>query len=176
MRGMLAATALLALVAAPVAAQGHAGHGAGQQQGQGPGQGMGHGRGMMGQGMGQQGGEGRMGVLTARFGKYAPDAVLAMNEHLSLTADQVAKLTALVEEGKQAETTAHQPAHAAHMELRKLEAAESPDTAAMRQFFLAHHTAEGNMQWIRASIAIRTRALLTPTQRSHVEQMGGGQH
>lgn len=117
-----------------------------------------------------------MGVLTARFGKYAPDAVLAMNEHLSLTADQVAKLTALVEEGKQAETTAHQPAHAAHMELRKLEAAESPDTAAMRQFFLAHHTAEGNMQWIRASIAIRTRALLTPTQRSHVEQMGGGQH
>jgi len=174
MRGTLAAAALLALVAAPVAAQGHAGHGAGQQ---GPGQGQPQGRGMMmGQGMMQGGGEGRMGVLTARFGKYAPDAVLAMNEHLSLTADQVAKLTALVEEGKQAETTAHQPAHAAHMELRKLEAAESPDTAAMRQFFLAHHTAEGNMQWIRASIAIRTRALLTPTQRAHVEQMGGGQH
>jgi Spy/CpxP family protein refolding chaperone len=167
MRKTLAWTALFGVLAAPVAAQQHE-HPAGQPPAQAPARG-----GMMAGGMMMGAGMVGMGPLTAQFGKYAPDALLAMNEHLSLTADQASKLAALAETAKQAGMAAHEPAMAAHMELRKLQAAEMPDTAAMRQYFMAHHTAEGNMQWIRASIAIRARALLTPTQRAHVEQMGG---
>ena len=161
---------ILALAASPLLAQGHEGHG--QQQQQPPRQGMG----MMGQGGMQMGGGGgqAMGPLTGQFGKYAPAAVLGMKEHLSLTAEQEAKLTALVEEEKTAVTNAHQPAHAAHMELRKIQDAESPDLEAMRQFFMAHHTGAGNMQWLRVTYAAKARALLTAAQRSHVDQMAGG--
>ncbi|MFN2317295.1 MAG: periplasmic heavy metal sensor [Gemmatimonadales bacterium] len=157
---------ILALSATPLLAQGH------EQHGQQPRQGMG----MMGQGGMQMGGGGDkpMGPLTGLFGGYAPAKVLEMKAHLSLTSQQEAALTALVEAEKAAVTAAHHPAHAAHMELRKLQGAESPDTAAMRPFFMAHHTAEGNMQWVRVSYAIQAKALLTPAQRSHVEQMGGG--
>lgn len=156
---------ILTLAAAPLAAQAHTGHEAPQPPRQG---------GMMGGGMQMGGGEGPMGPLTAQFGKYAPDAVLAMKDHLSLTTQQETALAALVEEEKKAVADAHHPAHAAHMELRKLQVADQPDPAAMRQFFLAHHTAEGNMQWLRVEVALKARALLTPAQRTHVEQMGGG--
>lgn len=159
----------LALAASPLLAQGHEGHGAAQP----PRQGMG----MMGQGgMQMGGGDEAMGPLTGRFGKYAPKAILEMRAHLALTEEQVAKLNALMEEEASAVRMAHEPAHAAHMELRKLEGAEAPDLDAMRQFFMAHHTAEGNMQWARVTIALKARALLTAGQRTHVEQMGGAGH
>lgn len=166
MRKTLASVALLGVLAGPVAAQQHE-HPPAQPSV--PARG-----GMMTGGMMMGGEMMSMGPLNAQFGKYAPDALLAMNEHLSLTADQASKLAALAEEAKKAGMAAHEPAMAAHMELRKLQTAEVPDTAAMRRYFMAHHAAEGNMQWIRAGIAMRARALLTPTQRAHVEQMGGG--
>lgn len=168
MRRTTAMITCLALAASPVLAQGHEGHGTTQP----PRQGMG----MMGQGGGMQmgGGEGAMGVLTSVFGRYAPAAVLGMKDHLSLTATQLEQLTALAEEEKTAVGNAHQPAHAAHMELRKIQDAESPDLEAMRQFFMAHHTAEGNMQWLKVTYAAKARALLTAAQRSHVDQMAGG--
>lgn len=170
MRKTLAWTALFGVLAGPVAAQQHA-HPAGQPPAQAPAR-----AGMMAGGMMMMpGGEMAMGPLTAKFGKYAPDALLAMNEHLSLTADQASRLAALAESGKHTGMAAHQPAMAAHMELRKLQDAEVPDTTAMRQLFMAHHAAEGNLQWVRATIAIRARAILTPTQRAHVESMGGAQ-
>lgn len=159
---------ILALAATPLMAQGHEGHGATQPPRQGMGM-MGQGRMQMGAGAGQA-----MGVLTSVFGRYAPAAVLGMKDHLSLTAEQEAKLTALVEEEKAAVDNAHQPAHAAHMELRKIQDAESPDLEAMRQFFMAHHTAAGNMQWVRVTYAAEARALLTAAQRTHVDQMAGG--
>lgn len=165
MRHTVTTFTILALAASPLLAQGHEGHGQPQQR-----QGMGM---MGGMHMGG-GGDQPMGPLTGRFGKYAPAAVLAMKDHLALTADQLSKLTALAEAEKAEVMAAHHPAHAAHMELRKLEGAEAPDTAAMRPFFLAHHAAEGTMQWIRVTHAIQAKALLTPTQRAHVEQMGGG--
>lgn len=167
MRHATAVITILALSASPLLAQGHEGHGQQQQQRQG--------MGMMGQGgMGMGGGEGAMGVLTGRFGAYAPAAILGMKDHLSLTPAQLERLTALAEEEKTAVASAHQPAHAAHMELRKLEGAEAPDLDAMRPFFMAHHTAEGNMQWLRVTYAVQARALLTAAQRAHVEQMAGG--
>lgn len=160
-----AALSALVLVAAPLVAQGHETHGSAQPPQQQTG--------MMG-GRQMGGGEGAMGVLTRDFGRYAPAAVLGMKTHLSLTADQEARLTALAEEEKIAVADAHHPAHAAHMELRRLQAAETPDLEAMQRYFLAHHTAEGRMQWLRVSYAVKARALLTPTQRQHVDQMGSG--
>lgn len=161
MNRMLVAAAVVALIASPLSAQMRPAQ-AGEQRPMG----------MMG-GMGG-GGKESMGPLTAQFGKYAPAAVLAMKEHLSLTSAQEARLAELVEIGKKAESDAHMPAHAAHMELNKLLAAEPMDLEAVRKLFLAHHTAEGNTQWARASIAMQVKALLTPAQRTHVEQMGGG--
>lgn len=158
MRHMTMLAVVSALVAGPVAAQQAGGMG-GMQMG----------------GMQMGGGEGGdMGPLTAKFGAYAPAKVLAMKEHLSLTADQEAKLNALLEEGKKAEMEAHHPAHAAHMELNKAMAAEPMDLEKARAMFKAHHEAEGNMQWIRVTTAMQVKALLTPAQRTHVEQMGGG--
>ena len=159
MRKMTMMAAVMALVAAPVAAQQAGGMGQMGQMGQ------------MGEMGGMQMGGGDMGPLTSQFGKYAPAAVLEMKSHLSLTADQEAKLTALVEEGKKAETDAHMPAHAAHMELNKALAAEPVDLEKARSMFLAHHSAEGNMQWIRVSYAMKVKALLTATQRTMVESM-----
>jgi len=37
--------------------------------------------------------------------------------------------------------------------------------------FLAHHNAEGNMQWIRVSNAMKAKALLTDAQRTMIESM-----
>jgi len=126
-------------------------------------------------GMQMGGGEeaGGMGPLTGTFGKYAPSAVLEMKAHLSLTADQEAKLTALVEAGKKAETDAHMPAHAAHMELNKAMASDPVELEKAKAMFLAHHNAEGNMQWIRVANAMQVKALLTPAQRTMVDQMAG---
>lgn len=153
---------IMALVAVPAAAQQGGGMGGGR---------MGQMGGMGGMEMGGgQGGE-AMGPLTAQFGKYAPDAVLAMKAHLALTADQEAKLAALVEEGKKAEMDAHMPAHAAHMELNKAMATEPLDLEKARTMFLAHHNAEGNMQWIRVGNAIKAKALLTDAQRTMIESM-----
>jgi len=150
---------IMALVAVPAAAQQGGGMGGGR---------MGQ---MGGTEMGGGQGEQAMGPLTAQFGKYAPAAVLEVKAHLALTADQEAKLTALVEEGKKAETDAHMPAHAAHMELNKAMATEPLDLEKAKAMFLAHHNAEGNMQWIRVSNAMKAKALLTDAQRTMIESM-----
>jgi hypothetical protein len=47
----------------------------------------------------------------------------------------------------------------------------SPDKEAMRQFLVAHATAEGNMQWIQVDAAMQAKALLTEAQRKHLEEM-----
>jgi Spy/CpxP family protein refolding chaperone len=153
MRSMTIMTVLTMLVAAPVAAQ---------QAG---------GMGGMSMGGGEEGGA--MGPLTAKFGMYAPAAVVAIKEHLNLTAAQSARIAELDEAGKKAEREAHEPAHAAHMELNKTLAAESVDMEKARAMFLAHHNAEGVMQWVRVSTAMEVKALLTPPQRSMVERMAG---
>jgi hypothetical protein len=77
MRSMTIMTVLTMLVAAPVAAQ---------QAG---------GMGGMSMGGGEEGGA--MGPLTAKFGMYAPAAVVAIKEHLNLTAAQSARIAELDE-------------------------------------------------------------------------------
>lgn len=159
--------ALALMIPAVLAAQQHQhGHqqGAGQQCG-GPGQAACPAGGMMqGQGMGMMGG-GMFGSIM----QFAPDNLLKQSAQLALTAEQVERLTALRDATAKAADDAHQPAMAAHMSLNKTMKESPGDTVAIRQYFLAHETAESNMQWIRASAAFQARALLTEAQRGMVK-------
>lgn len=160
MRSMTIVLAAL-LVGSPLLAQGP-GQGRARQ-----GMGMGQGQGMMGGGI--------LGSVMA----FAPDKVLEHAEHLGLTPDQVSKLTALKETTAKAVSQAHEPARAAHMSLNKVLKETPDDTAAVQKYFMAHHLAEGNMQWLRASAAFQARALLTAEQRTMLEGMakpGGHDH
>jgi hypothetical protein len=155
MRRMLATGLAMLLAAVPAAAQ-HQGHGQ-EQQGQ-----M---QGRMGGGM-----QGGMGPLSGQLGRYAPTHLLKMKEMLTLTAEQVAELTAIQAAAKQAEDEAHAPAHAAGQSLRKA-LTDGADAATLKQYFQAHHTGMGNVQWARVEAAMQARAVLTEAQRGHVEGM-----
>lgn len=154
--------ALVAVLSAPAAAQSHDGHQmvqpkAGEQQG----------RGMQGGGMGPQ----LPGPLQ-RYGAFAPAKVLEMKAMLELGTDQVAAITALVASSQAAGDAAHEPAMAAMQSLRAELAKPSPDKEAIRRSLVAHATAMGNMQWAQLDAALQVEALLTPSQRKHVEEMG----
>ncbi len=152
------ATLLVVAGVAPVMAQQHRHQGApAGTESQRPGEGM------MGQGMNMG-----MGPLTRDLGSYAPSRLLGMADTLQLSAEQVEHLTTLVTESTAAEEHAHAPAHAAMQQLRKLLAAGAPDIPTMRALFQAHHTAMGNVQWIRAEAGLKARAFLTPEQRKRV--------
>lgn len=164
----LISVALAAALMGPAAAQAQQHQ---HQQGAGQKPPMGQMGGMQGGMMGgMQMGGGLPGPLRS-FGVYAPAKVLEMKEMLELTADQEAKLTALVESAKKAGEEAHAPAMAAMQSLRAEMAKPSPDKEAMRQFLVAHATAEGNMQWIQVDAAMQAKALLTEAQRKHLEEM-----
>lgn len=156
---------LLAVLAAPAAAQSHEGH----QMGQPP--------------AGQQGGMMQGGMMggqlpgpVRRYGGLAPAKVLEMKAMLGLSAEQETAITALAASSKQAGDDAHAPAMAAMRSLREEMAKPAPDKAAIRQYLVAHATAEGNMQWAELDAAMQVEALLTPAQRKHVEEMGSGGH
>jgi hypothetical protein len=143
--------ALALLIPAALAAQQH------QHAGQQPAAAM------QGQGMGMKGG--MLGAIMP----FAPDNLLKMSSQLGLTADQVTRLTALRDATAKAADDAHHPAMQAHMGLNKTMKESPEDTVAIRQYFLAHATAESNMQWIRASAAFQARAMLTEAQRGMVK-------
>jgi len=114
--------------------------------------------------MGMMGG-GVMGPIM----QFAPARLLSHAEHLGLTADQVARLTALRDATAKAAAQAHEPAMAAHMKLDQAFKDAPQDTLAIRQYFMAHQTAMSNTQWIRANAALQARAILTPEQRMKIE-------
>lgn len=153
--------ALALMIPAVLAAQQHQhGHQQGAGQCGGPGQAACPAGGMMqGQGMGMMGG-GMFGSIMP----FAPDNLLKMSSQLGLTADQVTRLTALRDATAKAADDAHQPAMAAHMNLNKTLKESPGDTTTIRQYFMAHQTAESNMQWIRASAAFQARGMLTEEQ------------
>lgn len=122
----------------------------------------------MGQGMNMG-----MGPLTRDLGPFAPSRLLGMADTLQLSVEQGERLAALVTESTAAEENAHAPAQAAMQQLRKLLTASTPDVPSMRALFQAHHTAMGNVQWIRAEAGLRAREVLTAEQR---ERVGAGSH
>lgn len=114
--------------------------------------------------MGMMGG-GMMGPIM----QFAPARLLSHAEHLGLTTDQVARLTALRDASAKAAEQAHEPAMAAHMKLDKAFKEAPQDTLAIRQYFMAHQTAMSNTQWVRARAALQARDILTPEQRMKIE-------
>jgi len=100
---------------------------------------------------------------------FAPDQLLKQSDRLALTADQIARLTALRDAAAKAANEAHQPGMAAHQNLDRALKETPRDTTAIRQFFMAHHMAMGNTHWIMANAALEARAVLTEAQRALVK-------
>lgn len=161
MRTIALALAIGLLGAGSLEAQGHQ-HGQGPARGQQPG--------MMG-GMGAMDGMGMMGPM-AEFASFQPGRILEHRAHLELTDEQVAALTDLRERTDKAAEDAHAPAHAAMEGLEQELAAETPDLERVRQLFVAHQTAMGNVHLTRLEAALQARALLTPEQRGMIKGMG----
>lgn len=139
--------------------------------------GMHHGGGMMG-GMGQMGmGQGGMGGMDGMMGPmgkvmaFDPEHLLAAKDKLTLTEQQVTRLTALRDAGKKAADDAHQPAHAAMQSIQKELESAKPDSTTLRQLFMAHSTGMANVMWAKASTALQARAVLTDAQQDKVEEM-----
>lgn len=142
--------ALLALVGTPLAAQ---------QPGM-------MGRGMMPHMMQMQE---MMGPMM-RGMAFAPNHLLERKDSLGLTAQQVARLTAL----RDATKTAHDAAHGqakAHMDaFAQAFQAAAPDTNAVKQHFQAAHAAMSKAHWTMLAAAAQAKALLTVEQRARVER------
>jgi hypothetical protein len=171
MRRLISAALVAALMAPAVAqAQQHQ-HGQPQTQGQKKEMGA-HQMGGMQGGMhgGMQMGGGLPGPLRSLV-PYAPDNVLKMKEMLELSADQEKQLTELAAWAKKAGDEAHAPAEASMKSLRAELEKPEPNKASLQALLVAHATAMGNMQWVRADAAMQAKALLTEAQRKHVEEM-----
>lgn len=167
MRRLISA-ALVAALMAPAVAQAQK-HQHGQPQGQGQKQQMGQHQ-MGGMQGGMQMGGGLPGPLRGLV-PFAPDNVLKMKGMLDLTADQEKQLTELAAWAKKAGDEAHAPAEASMKSLRAELAKPEPNKESLQALLVAHATAMGNMQWVRADAAMQAKALLTEAQRKHVEEM-----
>jgi len=141
-------TAVLALAAAPLAAQepAHPAH---------PAQGMPMMQEMMGPMM--------------RTMAFAPAHLLERKDVLVLTPQQVTRLTALRDAAKTAHDAAQADAKTHHDELARAMAAPAPDTAVVRQHFQAAHAAMGNAHWAMLRAAAQAKAMLTEAQRGRVD-------
>jgi Spy/CpxP family protein refolding chaperone len=148
---------LASLVAAPLAAQHPAK----------PDTGMMHhmmGPGMMGPMMQMQ----EMMEPMMRAMAFAPDHLLMRKDDLHLSAQQVARLTAIRDAAK----TAHEAAQAeakAHMgALGQAMQANAPDTSSVRVHFQAAHAAMGQAHLTMLTAAAQAKAVLTDEQRGRV--------
>lgn len=99
---------------------------------------------------------------------FAPDHLLARKDSLSLTPQQVTRLTALRDAAK----TAHDAAAAeakSHMDaLAQAFQGAAPDTAALRLHFQGAHAAMGKAHWAMLGAAAQAKAVLTDEQRARV--------
>lgn len=140
---------VLALVAAPLAAQ---------QPG------------MMGRGMMPRMQMEQMMAPMMSAMAFTPDHLLGRKDSLSLTPQQVTRLTALRDAAK----TAHDAVHAdakAHMDaLAQAFQVAAPDTAAVKQHFQAAHAAMGKAHWTMLAAAAQAKAVLTEEQRARVDR------
>ncbi len=101
---------------------------------------------------------------------FTPDHLLARKDSLSLTPQQITRLTALRDAAK----TAHDAAAAdgkAHMDaMAQAWNAARPDTAAVKLHFQAAHTAMGSAHWAMLAAAAQARAVLSDEQRARVDR------
>ncbi len=144
--------ALLALAAAPLAAQQPQRMGRDQQ--------------MMSHMMQME----QMMAPMMRAMAFAPDHLLARKDSLNLTAQQISRLTALQDAAK----TAHDQAAAGakmHMDaMAQALNAASPDTSAVKAHFQEAHASMGKAHWAMLAAAAQARAVLTDEQRTRVDR------
>jgi Spy/CpxP family protein refolding chaperone len=88
---------------------------------------------------------------------------------LGLTADQVARLTALRDATTAAQDAAMTEARTHLEELRTAAEAAAPDTAAVKTHFQAAHVAMGRARWLAIRSALEARALLSDPQRTKLK-------
>jgi hypothetical protein len=100
---------------------------------------------------------------------FTPDHLLAHKDSLALTAQQVTRLTALRDQAKAAHDAAAADAKT-HMDgLAQAMQAAAPDTNAVKGHFQAAHAAAGKAQWAMLAAAAQAKALLTDAQRAKVQ-------
>jgi hypothetical protein len=101
---------------------------------------------------------------------FTPDHLLARKDSLSLTPQQIARLTALQDAAK----TAHDQAAAdakTHMDaLAQALNAASPDTSVVKEHFQEAHAAMGKAHWAMLAAAAQARGVLTDEQRTRVDR------
>jgi Spy/CpxP family protein refolding chaperone len=100
---------------------------------------------------------------------YTPQHLLPRKDALGLTADQVARLTALRDATTAAQDAAMTEARTHLEELQTAAEAASPDTAAVKTHFQAAHVAMGRARWLAIRSALEARALLSDPQRTKLK-------
>ncbi|PYO96766.1 MAG: hypothetical protein DMD61_13615 [Gemmatimonadetes bacterium] len=97
---------------------------------------------------------------------YTPQHLLPRKEALGLTADQVARLTALRDATTAAQDAAMSEAETHLGELQLAADAASPDSGVLKTHFQAAHAAMGRARWLSIRSAMEAKALLTDAQRA----------
>jgi Spy/CpxP family protein refolding chaperone len=151
--------ALLALVAAPLAAQQPAKPDTGTRH-----------RMMMGQPMPHMMQMEQMMAPMMRAMAFTPDHLLARKDSLNLTPQQITRLTTLRDASKSTHDAAAAGAKM-HMDaMAQALSAASPDTAAVKAHFQEAHTGMGKAMWAMLGAAAQARAMLTDEQRARVDR------
>jgi Spy/CpxP family protein refolding chaperone len=124
-------------------------------------------------GMGMEGmmghGDHMMNPMMMRVTVFSPAHLLMHRDVLTLTDQQVTKLTALRDAAKTAEGAARDDAEKHGREMETAFASPSPDTTALKTHFQAMHAAMGKAHWTMLTAAAQARAVLTDTQRARAE-------
>ncbi|PYO72093.1 MAG: hypothetical protein E6K55_15510 [Gemmatimonadetes bacterium] len=100
---------------------------------------------------------------------YTPQHLLPRKEALGLTADQVARLTALRDATTAAQDAAMSEAETHLGELQLAADAASPDSGVLKTHFQAAHAAMGRARWLSIRSAMEAKALLTDAQRAELK-------
>ena len=184
---MMRMLGLVALIAAPLAAQQPSQPDTARPPMMGGGPGM-MGRGMQGQmpmmGQGMMGGEmmghmmqmmqmhqmmgPMMGPMMRAMG-FDPEQLLDRKDALDLTPQQVTRLTAIRDAAKTAHDAAQSEGQTHMQEVARAMGAGAPDTNAMKTHFQAAQAAMSRAHWNMLSAAAQARAVLTDNQRGRVE-------
>jgi len=101
---------------------------------------------------------------------FAPDHLLSRKDSIGLSAQQIARLTALRDAAKTPHDAAAADAKTHMTAMADGMRAAAPDTAAIKGHFEAAHAAMGKAHWAMLSAATQARAVLTDEQRGRVER------
>jgi hypothetical protein len=99
---------------------------------------------------------------------YMPQHLLARQEALGLTPDQVGRLTSLRDASQAAQDAAMSDAKAHLQALGQAADAPTPDTSALKIHFQAAHAAMGQAHWLSLAAAVQAKAALNDAQRTKV--------